>query len=272
VSGRHWNSTYAFRTFRAKHTSLSQLYWMSQLGAEAVARASAGQPPDGFVADAVGASFPRNMFPETCAEFLDRLEERAGVGRLHLLVIASANLESYLQDAARLYAGALGHGGRAFRLDAVGEALAAPVLRSSAMPEMLKYLERLLGLSFGAHLERWREGYKLRCAAAHTGGVVTTRTRRELPQLKLVVGERITLRWEELKGLLGAADDMATSIDRTIATPALRALEARWILEELKDDGALPPRARVWRALAEGYRITLPKPNRATVEAEVYER
>src|SRR5262249_37511144 len=161
-----------------------------------------------------------------------RLEERAGVGRLHLLMVASANLESFLQDAVRLHIGALGHARAAFRLDAVGDAMARPVVGSSTVPDMLKYTEGLLGLDLSAHRERWREGYRLRCAAAHNGGVVTTRVQRELPTLELELGAQLVLDWPELLGFLRSADEAAASIDRRVASPEARALEARWLLEE----------------------------------------
>jgi hypothetical protein len=256
--------------FRRKHTSLSRLYWMSQLGNEAVNKLMDGQPGSSFVTDVIGTSFPRGMLPQKCDEYRNDLAEREGTHRLHLLVICSANFESYLQDIIRLHVGSLGHALQAFALDDVGKALARPVVNSSTVPEMLKYIEQLVTVSFGPHLVQWINAYKLRCAAAHNGGVMTAKVKKDIPSLKAAKGAPITLAWQELMAFLAAADDIATQIDRRVSNGKVRALEARWILEELKQNNALPARHSVWTVMYQEYHISLPKQHKPAIEAAVY--
>jgi hypothetical protein len=148
----------------------------------------AGKSPTASAVTEIGASFKRNLLPERIDDFINKSDERAGLNRLHLLVICSANLESYLQDAITLYVGGLGYAKGPRKLNDVGEAIAAPVIKSSTVPSMMKYIQELLCLTFGQHLTRWQKGYKLRCGAAHNGGIVTSKVLRDIPDIKLRPG------------------------------------------------------------------------------------
>jgi hypothetical protein len=142
VSG--WRSTYAFRQFRQKHGTLSKLYWTSQLGVEALRFRLSAAPGQEFAIDQLGSTVPRGLIPEDVATFLDNLDARQGIQRLHALVICAANLETYLKDAALLHLGSQGHAKAPYVLNKVGAATGQPILKSSTVPDMLAYAEELL--------------------------------------------------------------------------------------------------------------------------------
>lgn len=268
---RQWKSTYCFRQFRKKHTVLSDIYWMSQLGNQATLKLVDGISESQFVADIVASpAVPRGKFPLKIKEFRERLGLHEGIHRLHLLVVCSANFESYLQDAVRLRVGSLGYASKAFTLNSVGSAMAKPVINSSTVPDMLEYIEKLLSLQFGDARSLWKKAYKLRCAAAHNGGVATSKTRRDIPSLGLSDGAPISLSWPELMSYLDAADRIATAVDMSISTPAVRDLEGRWILDELKAQKALPPFASVWQFMHDEYRILVSSKAKTRIQFEVF--
>src|SRR5580692_9912072 len=98
-----WRPTLAFQRFREKNTSLSSGYMTAELGREVMRSALHGKADAAQVTTELHASFDYRQLPETVGSFVAKLDERAGVERLHLLMICSANLESYLQEATKLY-------------------------------------------------------------------------------------------------------------------------------------------------------------------------
>jgi hypothetical protein len=252
----HWISTLCFRQFRDKHTALSRLYWTYILGIDAIRQLLDSAPATAFAAEVVQASFKRGMLPETVHELVEHhLEERCGIERVHLLAVCSANLEAYLQEAAKLYVAGLGHVKGIGKLTAVGDALARPVLNSSTVPNMISYIQELLRLDLGHELGLWRNAYKLRCAAVHNGGFVTPRVLKEVPDIGLAIGARITVAWGTLKDFLNGADQVALKVDRVIASHEVRAIEVEWLLHDLRSVEGLPPPTKVWQMLSQRWGI-----------------
>jgi len=264
-----WFSTLCFRLFRKKHTNLSTLYWTGQLGTEAIARLLTGKPAtDLAVAHIPPAAFVATKIDDTVASLTIALNERRGIERLHLLVISSANLESYLQDSIRLHVANQGHHTEKPRkLTPVGDAIARPVVNRSTIPAMLTFIEELLGIKFGIHLARWKDAYRLRCAAAHNGGVVTSEVRNLCPGQ--TIGDNITLDWKRLWDYLASADDIASLIDRTISTDSLRTLELLWFFQEMQQTKTLPARKPAW-SLAHKLGFTISRNGKRTINRKIF--
>ncbi|WP_143096970.1 hypothetical protein [Myxococcus fulvus] len=224
-----------------------------------------------YVVDELNPYFPRSQFSETVQQVQSALEERAGVERLHLLVIGTANLEAYLQDATRLYVAALGHDAGGGQLTPVGAALARPIVRSSTVPDMVSYLQELLKINVSKHLDRWKVAYKLRNAAAHNGGIATARVLRDIPTVKVPRNQSITLSWKELMGYLESADAIAEEADKAISLlSGVHLIEAVWLIEEWKSSSVLPLKKDLWRDL---HRLGFPKFSKARkseIEAKFY--
>lgn len=268
---KSWMSTLAFQRFRQKHGNLSRIYWSWQLGLNAVRNLTANAQSSDFVVDVVGTDFKRGMIPDTCQEFEDREDARTGVFRLYLLLICSANLEAYLQDSIRLFVANSGHATGPFKLDAVGEAIARPVLNSSTVPSMLKYIQDLTDITFGEHLTRWQKAYKLRCSAAHNGGFADEKTKKNIPDLKIDAGEAITISWNQLITYLSSADEIAAFIDSKISTPKLRSLECEWELHRLKADGKLPANKQdLWMFAHSEFSGHVLRKEKLRIERELY--
>jgi hypothetical protein len=248
------------------------LYWTYILGTDAIRQLLANAPATAFAAEVVQASFKRAMLPETVHELVEhRLEERCGIERVHLLAICSANLETYLQEVIRLYVAGLGHVKGIGKLTAVGDALARPVSNSSTVPNMISYLQELLGLDLSHELGLWRTAYKLRCAAVHNGGFVTPRVLKEVPDIGLAIGERLTVDWDTLRDFLNAADQVASKLDRMIATDEVRAIEVEWLLKDLKGVEGLPSPPRVWQMLSQRWGIEqIPRAYKRRIIQSVY--
>jgi hypothetical protein len=253
---QHWVSTLCFRQFRDKHTALGRLYWTYLLGQDAIRQLLAGKEGAAYAVDLIQRSFARTMLPETVDDLLNHtLAERSGIERVHLLALCSANLETYLQEAIRLHVANLGYSKGPEKLSAVGDALARPVVHSSTVPNMVGYIQEFLAVDLGKELGLWRRAYKMRCAAVHNGGFVTPRVLKDIPDIGLGLGDRITLDWPTLKSYLIAADQIAVKVDRTVASDKLRALEVEWFLSDLKAIGKLPPQEKVWEVLSQQWGV-----------------
>src|ERR1041384_5738824 len=99
--------------------------------------------------------------------------------RLYLLVIYTAFLESYLKEITFSYTSSRGQLlnlsdiTQPLKLAPVGEAMASPILKSSTVPAMINYASKYYDIDFGENAVQWNKIYKLRCIAAHNGGVAT---------------------------------------------------------------------------------------------------
>lgn len=245
----HWEPSLAFRRFRRQHTELSRVYWTLQLGVDSLDYGAATAAPGAAAVATLHGTFGNGMLPMSIAELRAWLSPVMGRSRLHLLVVCAASLEAYLKDITFLHIGAMGHLATGLKLDDVGRALGAPILERDSLPEPLKYAEVLFGVSYGPHRAILHRAYKLRCALAHAGGVVTARTKRDIPELKAGIGTVLELSWPELREALAAADQIATVTDMATSTYRLRLIEAERELDELAKGGKLPPRLKLWSEL-----------------------
>jgi hypothetical protein len=267
-----WTSTIAFRHFRTKHGNLSRIYWTWQLGIDAVKKVASLKKGTDFIVDAIGPHFKRGMLPDTCDEFAAREDDRTGVFRLYLLVMCSANLEAYLQDVIRLHVGAQGHAIGPMKLTKVGDAIAKPVIRSSTIPDMLDYIESLVGVDFGKHRENWQKAYRLRCAAAHNGGFVDGQIKKKIPDIGFDEGQSIKLDWDQLITYLSSADEIAAFVDSKVSTKELRELELEWRLHEIKSQGKLPSRKDLWAFVHAAFGESVPSKAKARIELNLYQK
>jgi hypothetical protein len=136
---------------------------------------------------------------------------------------------------------------------------------------MIKYLESLLSIDFGVHRARWVKGYKLRCEAAHEGGVVTGSTLKVIPDLGIALDEKIVLSWPELKDYLYSAYEMAAEVDHKISKGPLRLLEVEWLLGAWKDAEMLPPKHEVWKKVHSLGCPKIPKSLQRKLERALYQ-
>jgi hypothetical protein len=269
---RNWVSTIVFRRFRIKHQELSRIYWTHVMGSDAILQLISGKTITNFAVDSVSSSFPRNMLPLSIDEMSLWIPDYLNRVRLHLLVVASANLEAYLKNATTIHLCAKGYSESIGKLNDVGKALGAPILDKNTLPDPLKYAQSLFAVNLGTHLANWQEAYKFRSAMAHNGGYVTPRTLREIPSLKQPLNTPIQLSWNALKEYLSSADEIASLIDMKIATTEVQAIEAEIELTELKEAGHLPNRKGVWGVLHKQFGLIVPKKYKEPMERRIYSK
>lgn len=267
-----YRSTLAFRRFNEKNTSLNRIYWTGELGRELIRRGPNGVNNDAQAIAVLGVNIEQKKLPETAGELTAVLDERAGVERLHLLIVCAANLESYLQEITKLHVAAIGHCNAPNSLSDVGKALARPVVNSSTLPDMIGYLESLLAISFDIHRQRWFRGFRLRCSAAHEGGVVTGSTLQKMPDIGLVLGSKIVLSWIDLKDYLHSAHEIAVRIDKRVSNGPVRILEAEWLLYEWQKAKILPPKKEVWTKVHALGVPKIPRNVQQRLEAALYQK
>ena len=251
-------TTLCFRNFLNKHSELSRIYWTHLMSSEHLRNSIVAAPPKEFTASYLNSSFPSFMHPQTIEETLSWLNTYMDRSRLHILVVCSANLEAYLKEITRLFLLSSGHrksSTEPFTLNSIGKALGAQILEKSSLPEPLKYAQDLFSLSLKNELPLWNTAYKLRCAAAHNGGVVDEKTKRELANLNLTIGDQISLDWEDLKSYLKCAHDIAKKIDSKLQSYEIKILESEKILNEGKITKKLPNRKSIWTYLHENFSI-----------------
>lgn len=267
-----WTSSVTFRRFRNRHTELGKVHWTHQLGADLITSQLKSETDDSKMAAAtLPASFKSNMLPLSVREMRTWMDDYVARSRLHLLLVCAANLEYYLHEVTVLHLLSMGYRKKDGTLSAVGDALGKPIIGRASLPEPLKYAEEFFGVSYGTHRTTWDRSYKLRCAVAHSGGAVSLRTIRELPDLKVDLHDILGMSWNDLRESLNAADQIATVTDQKVSTPALRTEEAHFELRLMKKSGTLPPRAKVWEHLSNAFSIRrISRPDKALIEKDIY--
>lgn len=266
-----YESSLCFRRFRERHTEVSRSHWSSSLAFEVTSSALGNVPAADYVVDAFRPSFSRGMYPLRAAEMISAIPGYVARLRLQLLVTCCANLEAYLKEITFLHLSSLGHSSDFITLDAIGTALGKPILGNSSLIEPLIYAESLYRVSFGTALTRWKHFYKLRCAAAHSGGVVTPRTLREIPTLKLPLHAQIGLSYKELFEALEAADQIVEVIDRKVVSRSLKRTEIGRELSYLQAAGKLPSKKDVCAFLHKEFRYPrIGKEIRKWIHAQFY--
>lgn len=163
------------------------------------------------------AGFPNARLNVSVGEFSDEADRHEDHFNLLLLVKACASLEDYLHRMVQIWA--IGQGffdaNETLMLDRRGVALIKPAMVSN-LESSLSYVELLLHLDFGASRSRLGKAYKLRCVAAHNGGVVDQDTLKAFPRMKDDLGKPIRLSWNELHGYLKAASDACAKLENGV--------------------------------------------------------
>lgn len=249
-------STISFRRFRNKNSELSRLYWFHSLNSEIGLIQAKSLIQKQAIAPQVTTGFTADMFTLTTAEYVAISGEMQNRTRLQLLLVCSANLESYLNDIAFAYIASLGHVASPTKLNEVGEALGRPILDVASVPRPLAYAEKLFDVDLGALRTQWIQFYKLRCVVAHSGGVMTARSKRELSQLATPpLNTHLGLTWSELAASLDSAYQIVTKIDKKVRTREVKAAELLRELFLLKETNELPPKKKIDSFLFDKYGI-----------------
>ncbi len=269
---KNWQSTLAFRNFRNKTSNLSDMYWTQQLGADSLNKILAPAKPDLFSADVVVASFATKMHSQKVSETIKWLPVFMERNRLHCLVMYTAFLETYLKEITFYYIAAAGNVENAsetttpIKLNPVGQALGAPILKSSTVPDMIKYASQLYGIDFGNRTTAWIRFYKIRCAAAHNGGIATPKFLEGISDqplsLKPSEYDHIGLTWDELRTSMRYGDEIVSMIDAKVSSHNISMIETDQVLRELKSRKKLPKPNEVWTYLHETFAIMVTKPHK----------
>jgi hypothetical protein len=250
----------SFKRFRAKHIELSEIYWQHVIGSQLLVKKLKGAADGDRATELLGIATTQSEWGFSVSEtrtinqnYLDRV-------RLHLLAICCANLESFLQDCCVCYLLAKGFKDSPGRLSKSGEALGAPILGRSSLPEPMKYAEHLFDVAYGAHTLKLRRAYKYRCALVHNGGVVLPRTIKELALSPQRLHSRLGFSWNELKEVFSAAYDVAELTDRKLSNAHFRNEEIERELCFLRDTDTTPK--DVWKYLYDSGFSLPPKKDR----------
>lgn len=274
--GKSWQTTLAFRRFREKLHDLSRVYWTHELGAEAVKKHLDGVDRTEFTVDVIGCSFDRRMHPQKVSEtegWMPKYLERV---RLHGLIITSAILESYIKDITFDHLASIGYlktpknKNELLKLNDLGEALGSPILSRSSIPEPLKFAEKLFELDYGANRTIWNKAYKLRCVAAHNGGMVMPKTQRQIPDLSIPEFNMIGISWDELRKAMNAADNIVSMTDYKVSNYSIWIIEAEQLLRILNMKGRLPERKKIWTVLHDEFGFNVKRKDKLRLERMFY--
>lgn len=273
---RSWKTTLSFRRFRRKLNELSMVHWTNQIGADSIVQLVDGKPESAYAVDEIGCAFDRRMFPRSVSETRDWLPVYIERTRLHLLVLTAASLEAYLHEATFVHLAAAGYVKRPttlvepLKLNDLGEALGKPILGKASLPEPLKYAEQLFALDYGDHRAVWTKAYKLRCVAAHTGGMVSSKHLKDIPDLDLDEYDMIGLEWNELREAMKAADHIASQTDYAIASDESRLIEAEQTMRIMKAKGELPKKRKLWQTMHDKFAVQVNKAGKQWLEELFY--
>lgn len=275
MSKKGWISTLAFRRFRAKMNDTSKIYWTSNLGFKATEDALIKNENNEYVVDVISPSFDRGMFPLTKDELSEWKQDYLDRLRLHLLIIVSATLESYLKDATFMYLASKGHlirknnKKKVLQLDEVGTALGAPILGRSSVPDPLRFLEKLLDMDFEHRIDIWVKAYSKRCEVAHNGGMTLIEEDNQITSIPKF--GMMGIGWDELRSCMKAADEIAAMIDYKITrNSSVRSIEAEQLLRILHRNNKLPHRSELWKFLNDNYGVTISKKHKDDIERIFY--
>ena len=271
-----WQTSLAFRRFRKKLNELSRVYWTHQMGADTILNHSSTANPNDFIVDSLGCSFDKKMHPKTVSETIDWIPKYLERTRLHILILTSASLEAYLKDITFNFIASQGYlkipnsNSELLKLNELGEALGSPILNKSSIPEPLKFAEKLFDVDYGNRKTIWNKSYKLRCVAAHNGGMVMPKTLTQIPDLSIPEFEMIGLSWEELRKSMNAADEIVALTDNKIASYDITAIEAEQMLRILKKKGRLPLKKNIWSFMHDEFSIKVNRNDKLRLESLIF--
>lgn len=188
--------------------------------------------------------FKGHMMAIDKAEMTTWLVDYENVIRNSILVLCSGNIEHYLKRSILVFLLNEGHKapGQEFKLNEVGQAIGAPILKKSTIPHQLKYAEALLGIDFRKHLSVWEKAYKERCTLAHQAGIISNTNNEDLQ----LYDEDVQTDWPSLLQVLDSTTQIVSIIDQRISTKELRLLELEFELTILKAAKKLPPKNKLW--------------------------
>jgi hypothetical protein len=258
-----WFTTLSFREFRIKTHQLSEVYWTQQMAVDCLKENLLTKNPDDVSSQVINCSFESKMFGQTVQETIDWLPKFMERNRLHLLVIYTAFLETYLKEITFYHCASQGNianrteTSSPIKLNAVGTALTAPILKSSTVPDMIKFASEYYDIDFGVNAVEWIKIYKIRCAAAHNGGIATPNFLKAISGQPLAlrpnVYENIGLTWDELRTFMRYADEIAAMIDIKVSNYDVKKAEVEEVFRELKSTSSLPKQSKLWEFLHDEY-------------------
>jgi len=255
-----WQTSLTFRRFRKKLTDISRIHWSHTLGADSINQILDSEDDSTIYSNVINTTFDSHKDSHTVKDIKEWIPNYMDRTRLFLLIICSANLEAYLKEITEIYLLSKGYFSRdnlskadLLSLNKVGKALGAPILNKSSIPEPLKYAECLFDVSFGEYKTKWTTLYKLRCVAAHNGGMAMIRTMTEIPSLSASEFDLFGISWTELKEAMDAADQIASIIDKKISNYDVLMIEAEQTIRWLALKGNLPTQNNVWPYLYDNF-------------------
>lgn len=264
-----WQTTLCFRKFRDKTHDLSRVYWTQQMSADCLRNELNTKKPNDISAKVIPCSFDSKMHNQTVADTLNWIDTYMERNRLHLLVIYTAFLETYLKEISFYHIASLGNvlnpheKTTPIKLTRIGEATSSPIIKSSTVPEMIKYASELFDIDFGLNATEWIKIYKVRCAAAHNGGIATPKFLQDISGMPLALNpkeyENIGLTWDELRLAMKYGDNIAAMIDSKVSTYQIKLLEVEQILREFAAKRKLPKHTLLWTHMHENYGFSAPK-------------
>lgn len=262
---KSWRSTFAFSNFRKRTFELSRIYWTQQLAMDCLNETLQLHAPQEITARVIQTSFDPRMHFHSVKETIEWIPTQMERNRLHLLVIYTGFLESYLKEITfidivrRGYVENFDDVTKPIKLTRVGEAISGPILRKATIPEMIQFASEYFDVDFGNAGQEWKRIYKLRCVAAHNGGFATPKFLKEYSGFPLALNPKeydaIGLTWDELRTAMRCGDDIAAMIDYKLPAYQTRIIEADLILRELKALKKLPPKTKIWEYLYKEYSL-----------------
>lgn len=260
---RSWNTTLSFRRFRLKTHELSKVYWTQQMSADSLLNQLKGKNPKDISSQIIDCSFDSKMYSQEVQDTISWIPKYMERNRLHLLAIYTAFLETYLKEITFYHCASLGYIANAnekkdpLKLNTVGTAITAPIIKSSTVPEMIKYAGEYYGVDFGINATAWVKIYKVRCAAVHNGGIATPGFLKAINGHPLSLNpktyENIGLTWDELRTFMRYADEISATIDYKVSNYNIKLIEIEEVLRELKSKKTLPAKSKLWEHLSNEY-------------------
>lgn len=231
--------TYIYRCFKEEFSLLSRLHWFfaysSNLASGELSKVLPATGPN-FIKDVLPlSSFDNEKLHISASDFITSTSEYVAHLRMLLLVKGVASLEEFVHRYIQYVTIHLGYMGPKYnKINEIGEALAKPAMVSN-LYNCLKYVEKLLGCTFGTDLNKVKEAYQIRCAAAHNGGIIDHETAKKLPQYNGQIGKRIELEWSVLHEYLKSIHAVALKIEDSLPVAVVKGVEVSWLLQDLFD-------------------------------------
>jgi len=180
------------------------------------------------------AGFDQERLNVSTVEFLRQAEQHEDHLHLLLLVKACASRDDYLGRIAAIWAVIQGYADpseKAF-VDRRGRAIIQPATVSN-LESALSYLELLLRIKLDGNAGLVGKAYKLRCIAAHNGGIVDQDTLKVFPRMIATLGKPIRLDWKDLPEFLNAIGECCETIEEALPSKEKRSSELKIILHGL---------------------------------------